>query len=240
MNSQITIFTDGSSSGNPGPGGWGAIVKNHEKVMELGGRETHTTNNRMELMAVIEALGSIGSTKGEVIVHTDSSYVIQGITKWVKGWMARGWITSTKDEVQNRDLWENLHEKATKREAHGPIIWKQIEGHAGVPGNERADVIATSFTQNNPVELFAGDASDYSIDLSVIIANRTKKTVKEVAKDRSKKPAHSYISMINGDIQIHKTWKECEARVKGARGAKFKKSLSAADEKTIISEFKKL
>ncbi|MBA4319012.1 MAG: ribonuclease HI, partial [Flavobacterium sp.] len=106
MKDKIIIFSDGSSRGNPGPGGWGAIISRKGKVIELGGGDKHTTNNRMELLAVINALGSPASQLSEIILNTDSSYVINGITKWVYGWQKNSWINSQKEEVANRDLWE--------------------------------------------------------------------------------------------------------------------------------------
>src|SRR5689334_19491210 len=105
----IRIFTDGSSRGNPGPGGWGAILDTGSTTIELGGREDHTTNNRMEMTAALNALRRLRD-EGllEATVHTDSKYLIQGITEWIAGWQRNGWITSTKKEVENRDLWEGL------------------------------------------------------------------------------------------------------------------------------------
>ncbi len=245
---QIIIFTDGSSSGNPGPGGWGTIIAcqvsadAHDcSVVELGGHEDLTTNNRMELTAVIAAADYIlnNSKEGSVTIHTDSSYVIQGITKWVKGWISKGWITSTKEPVSNRDLWENLNSLVEKIELKNDITWKQIKGHAGIPGNERADVIATAFTANQNPQLFNGPQSRYPVNLFVTTSNRTDKIIKDSKKNKSSQKAYSYISMISGEIKTHSTWAECESRVKGAKSARFKKSFSDKDEKSIIEEFRK-
>ncbi len=236
----IVIFTDGSSSGNPGPGGWAAIVAlPHETVQELGGRVEHTTNNRMEIQAAIESLKVIKGKDGDVVINTDSSYLIQGITKWVKGWVRNNWITSTKTEVLNRDLWEELIPLLEKREEKGTVMWKHISGHSGIPGNERCDEIATSYTFQKPVSLFNGSVSDYTIDLFTTVANRVKKEIKDDKKSRSKQKAFSYLSMLDGKIEKHTTWTECESRVKGKRGVKFKKSLSAQDEQSIIEEWSK-
>ena len=124
MTKDYIIFTDGASSGNPGPGGWGAIIADAAHVQEIGGGETHTTNNRMELTAVYEAL--VVATRlafDSIIVYSDSSYVIQGATQWGNGWRMRGWITSTKAPVLNRDLWEPLLELL---DVHGKkISWKK-------------------------------------------------------------------------------------------------------------------
>ena len=164
MKDKIIIFSDGSSRGNPGPGGWGAIVASGGKVTELGGRENHTTNNRMELRGAIDALSSLGSpvSKSEIILNTDSSYVINGITKWVYGWQKNGWKSSQKEDVVNRDLWEQLIEVSRGLK----IKWNYVGGHIGVPGNERCDEIATSFADNADIKLFKGRVSDYEVDLS--------------------------------------------------------------------------
>ncbi|MFZ2523147.1 MAG: ribonuclease HI [Minisyncoccia bacterium] len=225
----ITVFTDGSSRGNPGPGGWGAIVADENIVFELGGRENETTNNRMEITAVIEALHKISkeNLEKEITIHTDSAYVINGITRWVKGWERNGWITSTKDPVQNKDLWLNLTKETTKKVIH----WKLVKGHSGTPGNERCDVIATSYADGSPVILYTGSSQRYGVDISKIISGDEEKPKK------SKSKAWSYLSMVDGEIKVHKTWDECKKRVEGVSGAKYKKSVSPEDEQNIISEF---
>lgn len=133
----VEIWTDGACSGNPGPGGWGVILtyRGHEK--ELSGGEGETTNNRMELQAAIEALSAL-NRRSRVAVHTDSSYVKDGITQWLKGWKARGWKTAAKKPVKNQDLWEQLDALIG---AHD-VSWHWVKGHAGNPMNERADELA--------------------------------------------------------------------------------------------------
>jgi ribonuclease HI len=235
---KIIVFTDGSSLGNPGPGGWAAIVGSPKgKIIELGGRVANTTNNRMELQAAIESLKHIGDTRGDVVIHTDSSYVIQGITKWVKSWAKNNWRTATKAEVLNKDLWKELLALLEKREELGNITWKHIAGHSGIPGNERVDVIATISAQGKHINLFNGPRGNYTIDLKIVAPTHLKKEIREHRKKRSGQKAYSYVSMINGEIKIHTTWAECEARVKG-KNAKFKKALSAEDEQEIIKSFK--
>ncbi len=149
---KITIYTDGSSRGNPGPGGWGAIIITDNEVIELGGGERNTTNNRMELKGAIEGLVHLSSriTNNEeritgVEICTDSEYVKKGMTEWISGWIAKGWKTSTKKPVLNQDLWEELHKEEKRLKNAGiKVIWSYVPGHAGVALNERADVIATS------------------------------------------------------------------------------------------------
>ncbi len=152
----VTIFTDGSSRGNPGPGGWGSIVIDGKNVQELGGREDMTTNNRMELMAAIEGLKH-AHTEDSITLYSDSQYVIKGMTEWIEGWQKKGWKNSQKKAVLNRDLWENLLE-ASKGKA---ISWKYVKGHAENPGNNRCDVIATSFADNEPTKLYKGTLTSY-------------------------------------------------------------------------------
>ena len=133
----VSIHTDGSCLGNPGPGGWAALLRYGEKERELVGGEAQTTNNRMELMAAIAAL-EVLPEGCRVTLHIDSQYVRQGITEWMPGWVRRGWRTAGGDPVKNRDLWERLH-AATGRHT---IEWKWVKGHNGDPDNERVDVLA--------------------------------------------------------------------------------------------------
>jgi ribonuclease HI len=135
----VEIFTDGACSGNPGPGGWGAVLRwnGHEK--ELSGAEPETTNNRMELMAAIVALESL-KRSCRVELTTDSSYVRDGITKWIHGWQRNGWKTAAKKPVKNAELWQRLLAAATRHD----VRWHWVKGHAGHPENERADALAVA------------------------------------------------------------------------------------------------
>ncbi|WP_460855242.1 ribonuclease HI [Nocardiopsis coralliicola] len=134
---RVEIYTDGACKGNPGPGGWGVLLSwgGHDK--ELYGGESETTNNRMELMAAIVALESI-TRPAPVRLHTDSTYVRNGITGWIHGWKRNGWRTSTKKPVKNADLWRRLDAAAARLD----VDWQWVKGHAGDPGNERADLLA--------------------------------------------------------------------------------------------------
>jgi ribonuclease HI len=134
---EVVIYTDGACSGNPGPGGWGAILRSGGTEKELFGGEPATTNNRMELMAAIQALEAL-TRPTTVTLYTDSKYVHDGITKWINGWQRNGWQTSAKQPVKNADLWRRLTEA---KNGH-TITWKWVKGHAGDPGNERADELA--------------------------------------------------------------------------------------------------
>ncbi len=164
---KVTIHTDGSSRGNPGPGGWGAVLTTSKEVIELGGRDKMTTNNRMELMGAIMGLREVEGNKSKVQsveVCTDSEYVKKGMTEWIDGWIKRGWKGSTKKPVLNQDLWEKLKKEEDRLKKGGvKIIWTYVPGHAGVPLNERADVIATSCADETMIELYRGPKKDYVI-----------------------------------------------------------------------------
>ncbi len=133
----VTIYTDGACSGNPGPGGWGAILLHGETCKELSGGESETTNNRMELQAAIEALKAL-KRPCKVALYTDSVYVRDGITKWIKGWQRNGWRTAAKKPVKNAELWQALQAALQPHD----IDWHWVKGHAGHPENERADELA--------------------------------------------------------------------------------------------------
>ena len=132
--SEVVIYTDGACKGNPGPGGWGAWLKSGEHEKELWGGEKLTTNNRMELTAVIEALASL-KVRCTVALYTDSEYVRNGITTWIHGWKKRGWLTADKKPVKNVELWQRLEALTAGHD----VKWHWVKGHSGDPGNERAD-----------------------------------------------------------------------------------------------------
>jgi ribonuclease HI len=136
---RVTIYTDGACKGNPGPGGWGVLLQGASASKELFGGELNTTNNRMEIMAVIEALSAL-KRPCEVTLYLDSEYVRKGITEWISGWKSRGWITAGKTPVKNVDLWQRLD--ALVSGAGHQIDWRWVRGHAGNVGNEKADALA--------------------------------------------------------------------------------------------------
>ena len=138
--SKVVIYTDGACKGNPGPGGWGALLRSADgSEKELFGGELGTTNNRMEMMAVIEALAAL-KRPCQVTLHVDSQYVLKGMTEWLAGWKAKGWKTASKQPVKNVDLWQRMD--ALVNSAGHRIDWQWVKGHAGDPGNERADALA--------------------------------------------------------------------------------------------------
>jgi len=134
---EVVIHTDGACSGNPGPGGWGVVLQCQDKEKEMYGGDSRTTNNRMELMAAIQALEAL-QRPAKVSLYTDSTYLLNGITKWIQGWQRNGWLTSAKKPVKNEDLWRRLVAAMSRHE----VTWLWVKGHAGDPGNERADALA--------------------------------------------------------------------------------------------------
>ena len=138
MSHVVEIYADGACRGNPGPGGWGAVLMYDGREKELSGAEAHTTNNRMELLAVIRALESLKKPGVSARIYTDSQYVIKGIKEWIANWKARGWRTADKKPVKNQDLWEQLDALAAKHD----LEWHWVRGHSGIEGNERVDKLA--------------------------------------------------------------------------------------------------
>jgi len=155
----IIIYTDGASRGNPGAGGWGGIIASDEKIVEIGGSESHTTNNRMELTAAIRSLEfAINNFQfSKIQIHTDSEYVTKGMTEWIHRWQKKGWKTAGRKPVLNQDLWQKLLLLTKERE----MEWKYVAGHSGIPLNERADEIATTFADGLDPALYNGPKDKY-------------------------------------------------------------------------------
>ena len=232
----IAIFTDGACSGNPGPGGWGCVVAAADgSVIELGGADRETTNNRMELTAVIEGLRAVRGRPGPAVVHSDSTYVLGGITSWIAGWKRRGWTTAAGEPVKNEDLWRALDAAVAERGKDG-VEWRWVRGHDGHDANERCDEIAVSFSKRRHVELYAGPLLSYphgSLAPSDVPYAAPKKPRRASAAPPAAEGPATYLSVLDGKLERHATWKECEARVKG-RPAKFKKVRSADEERAAL------
>ena len=228
------IFSDGACSGNPGPGDWGAIiVRPTGEVQELGGGAAATTNNQMEMMGTIAALEALRDAPEKVLVFTDSTYVIRGITQWVWGWRQRGWLTAEGNPVANRELWERLVRIVAQRPKHATLDWRYVRGHTGVAGNERCDEIAVAFSKRQRVTLFQGLILQYQIPIHDL--PDAAGALPEPRPKQQKAAAYSYLSVVDGVPQRHRTWAECERRVKGRSGARFKKATSEADERSILA-----
>ena len=226
------IFCDGACSGNPGPGGWAAVIATADgNVRELGGGAKNTTNNRMEMMAVIKSLSAVQKISGPLILCTDSVYVIRGATQWIFGWRKKGWKTADGKEVANQDLWEELFPLVAKRE----IDWKYVRGHTGVPGNERCDEIAVAYSKEEFIRLYAGPLLQYEVAIFDIPENTDLPPMKDISAPKA--APYSYLSLLNGVPMRHSTWPECERRVKGQSGAKFKKAMTPQDENEILKSW---
>jgi ribonuclease HI len=245
---QIVVFTDGAAKRNPGPGGWGVVIVTPDgHVTELGGGAALTTNNKMELTGAIQALTRLRDEPGPLAVYTDSTYVIQGIEQWVHNWRRRGWKTATGGEVMNRELWEALSSLTAARPPRS-IAWHYVRGHTGIPGNERVDEIADAHAVEARVTLYDGPLADYGIPIldlpdDTSVPARSKPAGGGTGgttggSGRSKGPAYSYLSVVDGTAMRHSTWADCERRVKGRSGAKFKKATSEADQAAILRSWR--
>ncbi len=232
------LFTDGACSGNPGPGGYGSVLYLSESdFLELGGSEASTTNNRIEMKAILEGLKKLDGRAKNLWILTDSSYVIQGMTQWIHGWKRKNWQTSQGGDVQNRDLWESLDRAYQKISKSYSVEFKYLPGHSGIPGNERCDAIAVDFSKGSRPFLFSGPFVDYSVDIFDLPSDLSLRNNPNKKKKSSSKKAYSYLSYVNGVLRRHATWPECEAVVKGRSGVKFKKSVSKEDELEIIKSW---
>jgi ribonuclease HI len=233
----IAIFTDGACSGNPGPGGWGCVLATPDgRARELGGGADATTNNRMELSAVLEGLRAVRALSGTAVVHSDSTYVLDGITSWIKGWKRRGWTTAAGEPVKNEDLWRALDAAVAARGPRG-VEWRWVRGHDGHDANERCDEIAVAFSKRRPIDLYSGLLLSYPHG-SLAPSEAAPLPARKKPSDRSAAPSGpaTYLSVLDGKLERHATWKECEARVKG-RPAKFKKVRSTEEERATLKSW---
>ena len=171
MMTEVVIYTDGACSRNPGPGGWGVVLRWKDTEKEMYGGDPLTTNNRMELMAAIQALEAL-QRPAKVDLYTDSKYLLDGITKWIKGWQRNGWLTSAKKPVKNDDLWRRLIEAMSRHE----VTWLWVKGHAGDPDNERADALARRGIEeavaDGPFGMIIPNARDLSSPPAIRTAGR--------------------------------------------------------------------
>lgn len=210
----MRIITDGACRGNPGPGGWAALIIDGDQREEIGGFVAHTTNNRMELTAVIEALQRV-PTNTPTLIMSDSSYVIEGATKWIKGWRVRDWMTREDQPVENRDLWETLDFLLDEH-----IVWEQVRGHAGHPENERANQLA---------QWYAGGGRGNPPAMSAMSTQAPAAITASSAKVRP-----FYLSLVQGQLMRHASWDECQQRVHKVSGARYKKVTSLAEAQAVL------
>lgn len=230
----LVIFTDGSSLGNPGPGGWGAVLAfaKLDEVVELGGSQLNTTNNAMELTAIVSALSYAIHSTEQIHIFTDSQYAINGITQWVHGWSKNGWVTKDGDDIKNKSIWQTLFHLVQEYQK-GQIHWHHVRGHVGIDGNERVDDIARGLAEAKNIDLFRGKLSAYPHG-KLLEINVDEQELK--ARSNKNKKAYSYLSLVDGVLEKHGSWAECEQRVTG-KNARFKKAISAEHEAEIMREW---
>lgn len=235
--SELRIYTDGASRGNPGLGGWAAIILAGDYAMEIAGNAKKATNNQMELAAVEAVLSDSGalSWDGDVTVLSDSMYVINGMTKWAKGWERNGWITSAKTPVENKGQWQNLLK--LMKEYGTRLSLEKVKGHAGDLYNERCDELAVAAALEQKPVLFSGTVKEYDSFLKDHGYDSSAKASSKQQKPKSSSPAYSYVSMVGGIVHADKTWAACEKRVKGKKGAKYKKVFSKAEETELMQDY---
>jgi len=222
------IVSDGACSRNPGPGGWGMIlVTPDDRVLEFGGNETETTNNRMEMMGFYRGLQEVYKLEKKKHLSTaihfisDSKYVIDGASKYVANWSRKAWRTSTGSEVKNQDLWEKILKGFTElKKLRMKIAYELVKGHSGHDANERCDQIAVAFCKDEPVELFIGELSDYPVSVG------THQNVEEFKM--------TYLSYVDGVLSRHSTWDECQKATIGKSGAKYKKVTNTKEERDTL------
>jgi ribonuclease HI len=206
MKDTILIFTDGAAKGNPGKGGYGVVISHSGMVLEKGGFKVRTTNNEMELKAVVEALKEVAGKKVPVEIYTDSKYVVEGAKGWVFGWFKNNWQTMAKTDVLNKELWQELLQLLGRVE----IIWHKVPGHVGIIGNERADTIASTFAEKGEFKLYVGPLNGYGLNIHDTSYDEEKAQERSDARKRQALKAYSYVSAVDGVVMVHKTWAECE------------------------------
>ena len=219
----VLVFTDGASRGNPGPAGWGAVVAGSDRVVELGGGKEKGTNNEAEVAAVVAAVSFVQnkfSDVDSVKIHSDSTYAISGATSWIHGWKKRNWQTKQGEEISNKALWQHW-DRLTKNISFD-ISFQKVKGHASIPGNERADDIATAFADDTEPELFDGPRADYEISLD--------------PEPQYLEKSPLYFSLIDNKAMQHENWNDCQARVKG-ESAKYKKVRTVAERDELLAEW---
>jgi ribonuclease HI len=242
---EFEIYTDGSSLGNPGKGGWASVIIKNDKsenaktaktVKELAGYAPDTTNNKMEMLSVIKALEDIGHLNDCVItVYSDSAYVVTGVTNWLPGWIHRDWVTSTGDAVKNKDLWEEFQKHCA---FYGSKLkFEKVKAHSGKIENERCDYIAKSVAGDQKVNI--NIAKDWmNFDNYQRELKEGKLGISKTTKSGTKrKKAMCYVSLVDGDIYVDTEWSECQKRMKGHKGCLFKKAANECERDTIQAEF---
>jgi len=238
--SPIYLFTDGACSGNPGPGAWAYSLIAKGQVIEGVDFCEATTNNRMELTAILKGLQKISQNNlvGDIYLLSDSKYSLDGLSKWRFGWKKRAWKKADGSEVLNRDIWESLDQVASSLKN---INYQHVRAHQGISMNERVDSLAYGISQKSEVSLYQGELENYShfklAEVVSLLDVKTKSTTGLKKKKTSSSKSQYYISLVQGELLRHKTWKECSDRVTGVSGAKFKKVSSTQEEQDFLNRF---
>jgi ribonuclease HI len=234
MKDTIFIYCDGACSGNPGPGGWAAVIIYPEgRVRELGGGQRPSTNNRMEMLGAIAALSAVRDRPEPVKLYTDSALLVNGATRWIRGWQRNGWMTAAGKPVVNRDLWERLDSLTQARKRR--LAWGHMKGHAGHEINERCDVIAVAFSRGTRAGLYDGPAVGCGYSLLEPGPEHLGGSSTGGRSSSSKpKTGGYYLSFVAGCLERHLTWAACRQRVNGVSGARFKKVASAEEEREVL------
>lgn len=221
---RLRIYTDGACSGNPGRGGWAFCYETPEGVVERGGAEAITTNNRMEMRAAVEALKELNGRPGTVV--TDSEYLRKGITGWIRAWKRNGWRTADGQPVKNQDLWRELDA------LNGPhVTWEWVRGHRGVRLNERCNQIAQAFSRGDPDPF---GRKKRSRDNAPRPQPETGAPGGAGRLPTLPPDAPRYVSVVGGHVMRHRTWPECEAMVRGVSGARYRKCRNLQEERATL------
>jgi len=246
MKNKNFVYTDGACSGNPGPGGWAiaAYFQASGQVIEKGAADPATTNNRMELLAAIEAL-SLALAKdpdADLVIFSDSKLVIEGARSWIHGWKKKNWIKSDGKPVMNQDLWQRLYPLLL---SYGrKLQWHYVAGHSEICGNDRVDEIAVAYSKLSHIDLYHGSLAAYPHEKA--FEQSELRTLTQEADPSEKKsktrsaPATKdsiYLSYVDRELLRHKSWAECEARVKGRSGAKFKRVQNSSEEAQVLASW---
>jgi ribonuclease HI len=225
MKQGFVLVSDGACSKNPGPGGWGLIVLSPDgRVREFGGADEATTNNRMELFGVYRGLQEVyrsqtsSADSKEVLIISDSKYVLDGAQKSVWNWIRNGWKTSAGEAVKNQDLWEKIHQGLSLLQEKGfRFEYRRVKGHAGSEANERVDQIAVRFSRGESIDLYDGPSDRYAVSL-----------------DPASRFEVVFLSYAGGKLLRHKTWDECKAVVEGKQGVRYKKVKNRIEEEETL------
>lgn len=236
---EILVIGDGSSKGNPGPAGWGALVVMEGRVVEMGGASSRATNNEMELRAFLESLKFLNErnvSDCQIKFYWDSKFVLSGAKSWRFSWKRKAWRTQDGSEVKNLSLWKAIdHELETLK--GNDLVYYYVPGHQGITANERVDTIAQEFADGREPALFVGALSDYRFDLRQGLPSEEFDPARQSFQKSKDTSGQYYLSYVGGQLYRDTTWKECEARVKGVSGVKYKKIKSAEEEPKVLKDW---